>query len=1076
MSSKTEYKEYQEHQEYEVHEVKEAEFAIPTPPLNQLPLNPLIIETIKLLIGFHQQPEIIPIIFEIVSTKGSPQREEIIDSVRVKLHALVSDAKKNAIKIGNRTLCDAAYQALLALARYYPKNDENIITGTYFKERNLVVISTGYQFDIKDLIRFHNKRKCITKLGETPDSKILLNYYIGSPGLPFSPRDTAHLLRFSAERNVADERAGRKSVVAKNVKEAPDISSPPMSPEEEAEAGDMTSALVALRHINELTPTRVKELLEAKKVHEICGLIVAFYEVEEFSQKVLIALLKEPEYVTGLRWGLAVLRDTPLFTPPNRKLFMQQDPGDVYLLAYALDALQETNELNEDSFAKLLRYAKSLVYGIRQLQIVGNLLISANFISFFAHAHHAKGLGKCLKSLREAGMLRLQTFLALLEKAQYADGLGRCLGSLQKVNSINVKTLNALLKHAPVADSVGQVLEGLQREGISNSPNVDASVLEKISDIHGLSKVLEGLYETQSASQRNFSNLLKYASNFSAELIFLEAAGITLTPKSCVDLLKLMPCLAGWRGVSRCLHQADLLTPQRVVALLELGRDIEELDIAFAYLDDFDILLPGNIVVLLQYSRYAVNLAKGLKILYEAKLLPAMPENRVKLSAQAQYLDDLLPILVYLQDADLLDQDHLGTLLAQAQYEVLAPVLRYLWEKKQLNRKSVATVLAQAPYVHHLVAGQNTLQEAGILDPENYMVLLEHIPQADDLAQALVSLHQAGILDSISRAALVEHIQHISDLSQGLISLQLAGALDRQSFTTLLQHPQQAAALGQALACLKRAGLAPANQDALLAQMQHIDGLSKGLTYLQRRGKLNQTTFNALLEQPQRAASLGQELADMKSAKQQTINDVEVCFWQHVQKHLSEKESFDKMVKKEWFSLTGEQLIKTQAFAKPAEAKPGSRLLKPHDFNKLERWLRKVPSQGAPFSLGIKLLIYCVFKTQLRVAVIDSGSTEDREEILLHAKWGPRLVPLMAKALTKVSEQNSLQALASFAAQRVAELTTSATIASATAVTFFSSASQVAEKKESTAAPSSQVVPQSKTASSINPIPQGTKL
>lgn len=57
-------------------------------------------------------------------------------------------------------------------------------------ENDRVVVSTGHQFDINNLIHFHDARDYKGTEGETPSSKWLLNPLTGKS---FSPRDVTHI-------------------------------------------------------------------------------------------------------------------------------------------------------------------------------------------------------------------------------------------------------------------------------------------------------------------------------------------------------------------------------------------------------------------------------------------------------------------------------------------------------------------------------------------------------------------------------------------------------------------------------------------------------------------------------------------------------------------------------------------------------------------------------------------------------------------------------------------------------------------------------------------------------------------
>jgi len=158
-------------------------------------------EAIKQLEKFSEREDIsaiLKILYELESSSGV--EDEIIESLRRQLNAILIDKNSDDVTKGDLSLSDASYNALLALAEFSPINANDPITLDEIDKDNLVVVSTGHQFDIVELIKYHNTRYYRgSSLGESSDSKWLLNPITNAK---FSSRDVAHIQSVSEQKGI----------------------------------------------------------------------------------------------------------------------------------------------------------------------------------------------------------------------------------------------------------------------------------------------------------------------------------------------------------------------------------------------------------------------------------------------------------------------------------------------------------------------------------------------------------------------------------------------------------------------------------------------------------------------------------------------------------------------------------------------------------------------------------------------------------------------------------------------------------------------------------------------------------
>lgn len=190
------------------HSQRFVEFIVISPPetpLNRAPYVELAIEQLSLFI--EEDNDISSIINhlkygDINKTYGdiNTKTNEMIDFLRKNLLGIISCKSNNGIVKNGLSLTEAAYIALLAVAEYKPINERDPILLTDIEDSAKVYISTGYQFDIETLIRWHNQRPYRgSDLKEQDEKRYLLNPITNQP---FSKLDSDHIQREAKKRGI----------------------------------------------------------------------------------------------------------------------------------------------------------------------------------------------------------------------------------------------------------------------------------------------------------------------------------------------------------------------------------------------------------------------------------------------------------------------------------------------------------------------------------------------------------------------------------------------------------------------------------------------------------------------------------------------------------------------------------------------------------------------------------------------------------------------------------------------------------------------------------------------------------
>lgn len=118
--------------------------------------------------------------------------EDELESLRAKLILLLAeeDTSLEEEKMNNVFLGNVVYAILMELAKSYPINKTDVFTQEPIPINKMVIVSSGYQFNIDDLLAYHAHRKPISTLKETSTHKWLLNPVTH---LPLIARDVQHI-------------------------------------------------------------------------------------------------------------------------------------------------------------------------------------------------------------------------------------------------------------------------------------------------------------------------------------------------------------------------------------------------------------------------------------------------------------------------------------------------------------------------------------------------------------------------------------------------------------------------------------------------------------------------------------------------------------------------------------------------------------------------------------------------------------------------------------------------------------------------------------------------------------------
>ena len=112
-----------------------------------------ITEAIQQLSKFSERQDVATILNGLHSLEKPSKKDETVESLRKSLNIILSDNSNT-----NVLLADAVYNALLALAEFMPINKHDTIDQEEIGADDRIVVSTGQQFNIINLIANHHTR------------------------------------------------------------------------------------------------------------------------------------------------------------------------------------------------------------------------------------------------------------------------------------------------------------------------------------------------------------------------------------------------------------------------------------------------------------------------------------------------------------------------------------------------------------------------------------------------------------------------------------------------------------------------------------------------------------------------------------------------------------------------------------------------------------------------------------------------------------------------------------------------------------------------------------------------------
>ncbi|MBI5448507.1 MAG: hypothetical protein HY939_07290 [Gammaproteobacteria bacterium] len=121
--------------------------------------------------------------------------EQKIAELRNQLNTIIADDTNNAIRKGNTSYADVAYNTLLALAEFSPLNEDDPITLESINANDRVVVSSGHQFNITALAEWVKTKKefvnPLTNLVFEPRDQITLQEAFAKHSINITTRNIA---------------------------------------------------------------------------------------------------------------------------------------------------------------------------------------------------------------------------------------------------------------------------------------------------------------------------------------------------------------------------------------------------------------------------------------------------------------------------------------------------------------------------------------------------------------------------------------------------------------------------------------------------------------------------------------------------------------------------------------------------------------------------------------------------------------------------------------------------------------------------------------------------------------------
>ena len=160
---------------------------------------PTLEEAIQQLTKFAEHEQAVGAVNTLTFLVMPYAENQLVTVARNNLQSLFSNVANGEVKKGELSLADAAYTALIALAEHSPINTNDPCNLDPIPDESRIFVSTGHQFNIEQLILFHNSRNYKGTQGEFHNQKYLVNPITN---LRFSPKDAAHIVKTATAKNI----------------------------------------------------------------------------------------------------------------------------------------------------------------------------------------------------------------------------------------------------------------------------------------------------------------------------------------------------------------------------------------------------------------------------------------------------------------------------------------------------------------------------------------------------------------------------------------------------------------------------------------------------------------------------------------------------------------------------------------------------------------------------------------------------------------------------------------------------------------------------------------------------------
>lgn len=152
------------------------------------------------LMSFIDLPSILEIEVELIDViMAESINQDLVERLRKYLLAIAHNPAYDEISKAGKQLNDVAFEFLLALAEHSPINTEDPVTAEVIEVGFEVFVSSGHQFDIRELIGWDNFRRGNFHYGCNWRQAPLMNIATNSP---FSKKDVMHIEEIALKKAV----------------------------------------------------------------------------------------------------------------------------------------------------------------------------------------------------------------------------------------------------------------------------------------------------------------------------------------------------------------------------------------------------------------------------------------------------------------------------------------------------------------------------------------------------------------------------------------------------------------------------------------------------------------------------------------------------------------------------------------------------------------------------------------------------------------------------------------------------------------------------------------------------------